>query len=191
MKSLKGSQTAKNVLTAFAGESQARNRYTYFASKAREEGYMQIADVFAETADQEKEHAKRFFSFLEGGEAAIQASFPSGVIATTAENLEAAAAGENHEWTSMYPSFAKTALDEGFDMVAKAFEAVAVAEKQHERRYQGLRKNVVEKRVFKRESRVVWRCRNCGYLYEGDEAPKVCPACLHPQAYFELLAENW
>lgn len=191
MKSLKGSQTEKNVLTSFAGESQARNRYTYFASKAREEGYMQIADVFTETADQEREHAKRFFSFLEGGEATVATSFPSGVIATTAENLEAAASGENHEWTSMYPGFAKTARDEGFDMVAKAFEAVAVAEKQHERRYQGLRKNVVEKRVFKRDSRVVWRCRNCGYLFEGEEAPKVCPACLHPQAYFELLAENW
>ena len=191
MKSIKGSQTEKNVLTAFAGESQARNRYTYFASKARDEGYMQIAHVFQETEDQEKEHAKRFFSFLEGGEGQVTAAFPSGVVGSTAENLAAAAGGENHEWTTMYPGFAKVAREEGYEMVAKAFDAIGVAEKQHERRYAGLRKNLQEGSQFRKEQPALWRCMNCGYIFEGAEAPKVCPACLHPQAFFELLAENW
>lgn len=188
---LKGSKTEKNILTAFAGESQARNRYTYFASEARKEGYIQIADIFEETANQEKEHAKRFFKFLEGGEAEIQTSFPAGVIGKTAENLKAAAAGEHHEWTNLYPSFAKVAQEEGFGDVAKTFSAIVVAEKQHEKRYLGLLTNVETAIVFKKDKTVIWRCRNCGYLHEGKEAPKVCFACNHPQAYFELLAENW
>ncbi len=188
---LKGSKTEKNLLTAFAGESQARNRYTYFASQARKDGYMQMADIFEETANQEKEHAKRFFKFLEGGDVEVQAAFPAGVIGSTAENLKAAAAGENHEWTEMYPGFAKKAREEGFEEIAKVFEAVAVAEKQHEKRYNDLRANIEAGRVFKREEKVVWRCRNCGYLHEGKEAPQQCPACAHPQAHFELLAENW
>ena len=188
---LKGSQTEKNLLTAFAGESQARNRYTYFASKAKKEGYVQIQAIFEETADQEKEHAKRLFKFLEGGEAEIAAAFPAGVIGTTAENLKAAAGGENHEWTSMYPEFAQVAKDEGFDEIAGVFEAIAVAEKQHEKRYLGLLKNVEAGTVFSKPNAVVWRCRNCGYLHEGPEAPGLCPACAHPQAHFELLAENW
>lgn len=188
---LKGSKTEKNLLTAFAGESQARNRYTYFASQARKDGFVQIADIFEETANQEKEHAKRFFKFLKGGEVEIAAAFPAGVIGSTAENLKAAAAGENYEWSSMYPSFAKTAREEGFEAIARVFEAVSVAEKQHEKRYLGLLKNVEAGTVFKKDTKVVWRCRNCGYLHEGTEAPKECPACAHPQAYFELLAENW
>lgn len=191
MPSLKGTQTEKNILTAFAGESQARNRYTYAATKAREEGYVQIADIFSETADQEREHAKRFFKFLEGGEAEVRASFPAGVIGTTAENLKQAAEGELYEWGSMYPDFAKTAREEGFEAVAKVFEAIAVAEKQHEKRYRGLLANVKAGTVFKKSKKVVWRCRNCGYIHEGEEAPAVCPACAHPQAHFELLAENW
>jgi rubrerythrin len=191
MPSLKGTQTAKNLITAFSGESQARNRYTYFASQARRDGYMQIAAIFEETANQEKEHASRLFKFMEGGEAEVQAAFPFGVIGTTSENLAAAAAGENHEWTEMYPGFLKTARDEGFEVIANAFEAIAVAEKQHEKRYLDLKKNVDEARVFKKDKTVVWRCLNCGYLYEGAEAPKVCPACAHPQSYYELLAENW
>jgi len=191
MSSLKGSKTEKNLLTAFAGESQARNRYTYFASKARKDGFVQIADIFEETANQEKEHAKRFFKFLEGGDVEIAAAFPAGVIGSTAENLKAAAAGEHHEWESMYPEFAGVAREEGFAAIAKAFEAVAVAEKQHERRYLGLLSNVEAGRVFKKKEKVVWRCRNCGYLHEGTEAPDLCPACAHPQAHFELLAENW
>lgn len=191
MKSLKGTQTEKNLLTAFAGESQARNRYTYFASKAREEGYIQISKIFEETADQEKEHAKRFFKFLEGGEVEVAAVFPAGVIGTTAENLKAAAMGENYEWTTMYKEFAETARKEGFEAIATVFDAVRVAEKQHEKRYNDLRANIEAGRVFKRDKKVVWRCINCGYLYEGTEAPKACPACAHPQAYFELLGENW
>lgn len=191
MASLKGTQTEKNLLTAFAGESQARNRYNYFASKAKKDGYVQIAHIFEETANQEKEHAKRFFKFLEGGEAEVQGSFPAGIIGSTAENLEGAAAGENYEWGTMYPDFAKVARDEGFEEIASVFEAVAVAEKQHEKRYLGLLKNVEAGTVFKKEKKVVWRCRNCGYLHEGDEAPHLCPACAHPQAHFELLAENW
>ena len=191
MADMKGSRTEKNLLTAFAGESQARNRYTYFAGKARKEGFVQIAHIFEETADQEKEHAKRIFKFLEGGDVEIQAAFSAGVIGSTAENLKAAAAGEHHEWESMYPEFAKVAREEGFEEIAKVFEAIAVAEKQHEKRYLGLLKNVEEGTVFKKEKKVVWRCRNCGYLHEGEEAPGVCPACAHPQAHFELLAENW
>ncbi len=188
---LKGTQTEKNILTAFAGESQARNRYTFFASKAREEGYVQIADIFDETANQEKEHAKRLFKLLEGGEVEISAAFPAGTIATTLENLQASAGGEHHEWTAMYPDFAVTARKEGFDLIANVFEAIAVAEKQHERRYLGLAANVAAETFFKKTAPVTWRCRNCGYLHEGDEAPKVCPACIHPRAHFELLGENW
>ncbi|MBN1289825.1 MAG: rubrerythrin family protein [Actinobacteria bacterium] len=188
---LKGSKTEKNVLTAFAGESQARNRYTYFASKAKKDGYVQIADIFEETANQEKEHAKRLFKFLEGGNVEIQAAYPAGAIKDTAENLKDAAEGENHEWTTMYPEFAAVAREEGFSEIADAMEAIAVAEKQHERRYLGLLANVKAGAVFKKEKTVVWRCRNCGYLHEGTEAPEECPACAHPQAYFELLGENW
>jgi rubrerythrin len=191
MKSLKGTQTEKNLITAFAGESQARNRYTYFASQARKEGLVQISMIFEETANQEKEHAKRFFKFLEGGDVEVAAAFPAGVIASTGENLEAAAGGENYEWTTMYPGFARTAKEEGFDAVAAVFEAVSVAEKQHEKRYNDLRANVEGGKVFKKDSKAVWRCINCGYLYEGAEAPKSCPACAHPQAYYEMLGENW
>jgi rubrerythrin len=191
MKSLKGTQTEKNLITAFAGESQARNRYTYFASKAREEGMIQISMIFEETANQEKEHAKRFFKFLEGGDVEVAAAFPAGVIGGTADNLKAAAGGENYEWTTMYPGFAKVAREEGFDAVATVFDAISVAEKQHEKRYNDLRANVVGGKVFKRDKKVVWRCINCGYLFEGPEAPKACPACAHPQAYYELLGENW
>jgi len=191
MSNLKGTQTEKNILTAFAGESQARNRYTYFASKAKKEGFVQISHIFEETANQEKEHAKRLFKFLEGGDVEIQAAFPAGVIGNTAENLKASAGGEHYEWETMYPEFAKVAREEGFDAIAMVFEAIAVAEKQHEKRYLGFLKNVDAGTVFKKDKKVVWRCRNCGYLHEGDEAPDVCPACAHPQAHFELLAENW
>ena len=188
---LKGSKTEKNILTAFAGESQARNRYTYFVSKAREEGYIQIADIFEETANQEKEHAKRFFNLLEGGDVMVQAAFPAGVIGTTASNLKAAAAGEHYEWTEMYPSFAKIAQEEDLRDVATIFQSISIAEKQHEKRYLGLLSNIEAGTVFKKEKTVVWRCRNCGYLHEGKEAPQACPACAHPRAYYELLAENW
>jgi len=188
---LKGKKTEKALMAAFAGESQARNRYTYFAGVARKEGYVQIADIFEETANHEKEHAKRFFSFLEGGECEIKASFPSGVIATTVENLKAAASGERYEWSNLYPSFAKVAYDEGFDKIAAQFERISVAEKQHEKRYAELARNISAGTVFKRDSAVIWRCRNCGYVHVGTKAPKVCSACMHPQAYFELLGENW
>jgi rubrerythrin len=191
MANLKGTQTEKNLLTAFAGESQARNRYTYFASQAKKEGYVQISDIFAETADQEKEHAKRFFKFLEGGEVMISGAFPAGVIGATVDNLRAAAAGEHHEHTEMYPGFAKVAEDEGFKEVAAVLRAISVAEKQHEKRYLDLAANIEAGRVFQRAASVVWRCRNCGYLYEGKSAPNLCPACAHPQAHFELLGENW
>ena len=191
MSSLKGTETEKNLLTAFAGESQARNRYTFFASKARKGGFVQIADIFEETANQEKEHAKRFFKFLEGGAVEIQAAFPAGVIGETADNLRAAAAGEHEEWETLYPKFAETARQEGFEAIAEVLEAISVAEKQHENRYLGLLANVEADTVFKKDKKVVWRCRNCGYLHEGEEAPDACPACAHPQAYFELLAENW
>lgn len=191
MPEFKGSQTEKNLLTAFAGESQARNRYTYFASQAKKEGYVQISSIFEETANQEKEHAKRFFKFLEGGEVEVSAGFPAGVIGSTLENLKAAAGGEHYEWTEMYPGFAKIAKDEGFKDVAAAFENISVAEKQHEKRYLDLAGNIEANRVFKREEKVVWRCRNCGFLHEGKEAPNQCPACVHPQAHFELLGENY
>ena len=191
MGSLKGTQTEKNLLTAFSGESQARNRYTYFASQAKKEGYVQMADIFIETADQEKEHAKRLFKFLEGGEVEIAAAFPAGVIGTTVENLKEAAAGEHYEYTEMYPGFAKTAREEGFDAIAAVFEAIAVAEKQHEKRYLDFAANIEAGRVFKRDEKTTWRCRNCGYLHEGNEAIEECPACAHAQAHFELLGENW
>jgi len=191
MASLKGTQTEKNLLTAFAGESQARNRYTYFASQAKKEGYVQISDIFTETANQEKEHAKRFFKFLEGGEVEIAAAFPAGVIGTTLENLKAAAAGEHYEHTEMYPGFAKVAREEGFNAIAEVLEAISVAEKQHEKRYDDLAANIEVGKVFLKDETVTWRCRNCGYLHEGEEAPELCPACAHPQAHFELLGENW
>jgi rubrerythrin len=191
MKSLKGTQTEKNLMTAFAGESQARMRYTYFASKAKEEGFFQISLIFEETANQEKEHAKRMFKFLEGGAVEITSSFPAGVIGSTRDNLLAAAAGENHEWKEMYPDIAKTARQEGFDAVAAVFDAIVVAERQHAKRYEKLAANIDAERVFKSDKTTVWRCINCGYLFEGPEAPKACPACAHPQAYFELLGENW
>src|SRR3989339_549797 len=186
MSNLKGTKTEKNLLTAFAGESQARNRYTYFASTAKKEGYVQISDIFTETADQEKEHAKRFFKFLEGGELEITASFPAGVIGSTLENLKAAAEGEEFEWSKMYPDFAKTAREEGFDDLAKIFEMIAVAEKQHEKRYRDLAANVETGRVFKKDKKIKWRCRNCGYVHEGATAVDLCPACDHPQAHFEV-----
>ena len=191
MAALKGTQTEKNILTAFAGESQARNRYTYFASQAKKDGFVQMSAIFEETADQEKEHAKRLFEFLEGGEAQVTASFPAGVIGTTLENLHEAAAGENYEHTTMYPEFAKTAMEEGFKNIAAAFMAIAVAEKQHEKRYRDLAANIENDRVFKRETKVTWRCRNCGYLHEGEEAVDECPACAHAKAHFELLGENY
>ena len=188
---LKGSQTEKNLLAAFAGESQARNRYTYFASQARKEGYVQIAAIFEETANQEKEHAKREFKFLQGGEVEITAAFPAGVIGSTLENLKAAAAGEHYETTEMYPGFAKIAEKEGFDEIAEVFRNIAVAEKRHEDRYVALAKNITNGIVFKREKSVRWVCRNCGYVHEGPEAPDLCPACAHSQAHFELEATNY
>jgi len=191
MARLKGTQTEKNLLTAFAGESQARNRYTYFASAAKKEGFVQISDIFTETANQEKEHAKRFFKFLEGGEVQITGAFPAGVISTTLENLKEAAAGEKYEWGTMYPDFAATARKEGFDDIAKVFDMIAVAEKQHEKRYADLAANIENGTVFKKDVSTTWRCRNCGYVHEGTEAVEMCPACNHPQAHFELLAENW
>ncbi len=191
MKSVKGTQTEKNLMAAFAGESQARNRYTYFASKARDEGYMQIAAVFEETANQEKEHAKRLFKLMDGGEISISGTFPAGPVGTTSENLHEAAKGEDHEWQEMYPGFAKVARDEGFDAVATIFEAIAVAERQHSKRYTGLKANVDGGAAFKRTAPVVWQCRNCGYIVEAAAAPQACPACAHPQSYFELLGENW
>jgi rubrerythrin len=191
MASLKGSQTEQNLLKSFAGESQARNRYTYFASQAKKDGFVQISDIFAETANQEKEHAKRFFSFLEGGELEITAGFPAGVVGSTLENLRAAAAGERFEYTELYPGFAQVAKDEGFDAPAMVWEMISIAEKQHEKRYVDLAGNIEADRVFKRDEVVVWRCRNCGYLAEGQAAPEMCPACAHPKAHFELLGENW
>lgn len=191
MKSIRGTRTEKNLLIAFAGESQARNRYTYFASQARKEGYEQIAGIFVETADNEKEHAKRLFKFLEGGEVEITASYPAGMIADTKENLKAAAAGENYEHTKMYPEFARLAEEEGFPEISAVLRAIAVAEKQHEKRYLALIENIEKDRVFKRDKVVRWKCRNCGYIYEGTEPPEKCPACAHPRAYFELLSENY
>ncbi len=192
MAQLKGTETEKNLLKAFAGESQARNRYTYFASQAKKEGFVQMAHIFEETADQEKEHAKRLFKFLKDGEELeITAAFPAGAIKGTAENLGASAAGENYEHTTMYPEFAVTAREEGFDLIADVFTAIAVAEKQHEKRFLDLKANIENDRVFKRDSKVTWRCRNCGYLHEGEEAPDACPACAHAKAHFELLGENY
>jgi rubrerythrin len=191
MKSLKGTRTEKNLLTAFAGESQARNRYTYFASVARKEGYEQIAAIFLDTADNEKEHAKRLFKFLEGGMVEISASYPAGVIGTTPENLKEAASGENYEWTNMYPEFAKIADEEGFPEIAAVMRAIARAEQGHEKRYLKLMENVKNGKVFVRDTQVIWRCRNCGYIHEGKEAPERCPACDHPRAFFELFAENY
>jgi len=188
---LKSSETEKNLLTAFAGESQARNRYTYFASQAKKEGYVQISAIFEETAGQEKEHAKRLFKFLKGGEVEISASFPAGVIGATVDNLKAAAAGEHYETTEMYPGFAAMAEKEGFSKIATVFRNIAVAEKRHEDRYVTLAGNIEAGRVFKREQPVRWVCKNCGYVHEGPEAPDVCPACAHPQAYFELEAVNY
>lgn len=191
MKSIKGTQTEKNLLHSFAGESQARMRYNYFASKAKKEGYVQIADIFEETANQEKEHAKRFFKFLEGGAVEVAGMFPAGVIGSTAENLKAAASGEHCEWESDYPAFAEVADKEGFPEIAEVFRSVAVAEKQHEKRYLGLLANLENGTVFEKEGKVWWRCRNCGYVCEAKAAPIECPACAHAQAHFEVLAENW
>ena len=191
MKNLKGTRTEKNLLTAFAGESQARNRYTYFASQARMEGYEQIAAVFAETADNEKEHAKRFFRLLQGGEVEFTAAFPAGIIGATAENLRASAAGENYEHTTMYPEFAKIAEEEGFKEVAFQFRKIAEVEVHHEARYLMLLKNVQDEKVFKKDAKVKWKCRNCGWVYEGTEAPDACPACAHVKAFFELLCDHF
>jgi rubrerythrin len=188
---LKGTETERNLLTAFAGESQARNRYTYAAEQAREEGYEQMAAIFEETASQEKEHAKRLFKFLEGGEARIQAAFPAGVVGTTLENLRAAAAGEHYENTEMYPGFAQTATKEGFPAIAAVFTKIAVAEKRHEDRYVALARNLAEGRVFQRPTPVRWICRSCGFVHEGTEALKVCPVCAKPRAFFELEATNF
>lgn len=190
-KSIKGTQTEANLLKSFAGESQARNRYTYFASVAKKEGYVQIEDIFTETANQEKEHAKRFFSFLEGGDLEITACFPAGKVGTTAENLLAAASGEYEEHSDIYPSFAKIATEEGFPAIAALWTAVSVAEKQHEKRYRDLLANIEGGKVFTRDNEVVWRCRNCGYLHNAKNAPELCPACVHPKAHFEILGENW
>ncbi len=191
MASLKGSQTEKNLLKAFAGESQARNRYSFFSSQAKKEGYEQIAWIFADTADNEKEHAKRFFTFLKGGDVEITASYPAGPVGTTAENLKEAAAGEHMEWGTLYPDFAEVAEKEGFPEIARVFRMILSVESGHEKRYLALLKNIEEGKVFKRSSSMKWRCRNCGYVHEGPEAPEECPACAHPQAYYELLGENY
>jgi len=191
MKSVKGTLTEQNLLKSFAGESQARNRYTYFASVARKEGYVQIADIFEETANQEKEHAKRFFKFLEGGDLEISACFPAGKIAATGENLLAAANGEHEEHSALYPEFAAIAAEEGFIEISAVWQAISVAEKQHEKRYRDLLANLESGRVFLRDQECVWRCRNCGYLHEAKGAPELCPACAHPRDHFELLGENW
>ena len=191
MPNLQGTQTERNLLAAFAGESQARNRYTYFAAKAKKEGFEQMRFIFEETADQEKEHAKRLFKFLEGGDVEIAAAFPAGKIGSTRDNLLAAAAGEHHEQAEMYPGFATVARQEGFEEIAKVFESIAVAERFHEKRYQALAANIEAGRVFQREKKTTWRCRNCGYLHDGEAAPDSCPACAHPKAYFEMNAENW
>jgi rubrerythrin len=190
-KSVKGTQTEKNLLTAFAGESQARNRYTFFASVARKEGYEQIANIFTETAGNEKEHAQIFFNYLEGGDVEITAAYPAGVTGDTKANLEAAAAGEKLEWSEIYANFEKVARQEGFLTIATSFKEISEVEEFHERRYRKLAKNVVDGEVFKKKAAVKWHCTNCGYIHEGPEAPKVCPACKHPQSYYELLAENY
>ena len=191
MKSLKGTKTEQNLLKSFAGESQARMRYDYFAKQAKKEGLEQISAIFAETALNEKEHAKRFFKFLEGGAVEITATYPAGIIGTTMENLKASAEGENEEWTELYPEFAKIAEEEGFKQIAVAFKMIAKVEKAHEERYTKLYRNLEEGKVFEREGNIVWKCRNCGYLHEGEKAPKICPACLHPQSYFEIKEDNY
>lgn len=191
MKTIKGTQTEKNLMTSFAGESQARMRYTYFASVAKKEGYEQIAAIFTETADQEKEHAKRMFKYLEGGMCEITASFPAGVIGTTADNLLAAANGENEEWTDLYPEFARVADEEGFPEIAAMYRMISVAEQGHEERYRAFLNNIEAKTVFEKEGVVIWQCRNCGYIHKAKEAPLKCPACLHPQSYFEIKKENY
>ncbi len=191
MACLKGTKTEKNLLASFAGESQARNRYTYFASVAKKAGFEQIAAIFLETADNEKEHAKRFFKLLEGGEVEIAASYPAGVIGDTAANLEASAAGENLEWTKLYKQAEKTAREEGFEEIAVQYKEIAEVEEQHEKRYRKLLKNLKEGKVFKKDTAVKWKCRNCGYVHEEKEAPEECPACKHPQAFYELLCENY
>jgi rubrerythrin len=191
MKSLKGTQTERNIMMAFAGESEARNRYTYWAGQAKKEGYVQIQHIFEETADQEKEHAKRLFKFLEGGMVETTVTFPAGVIGTTYDNLIAAAEGEHEEATDMYPKFAAIARQEGFEEIAKTMEAIAVAEDWHEKRYRALAANIKAGTVFARPETVYWRCRNCGYIHHGAEAPATCPACVHPQAHFELRGQNW
>jgi rubrerythrin len=190
-KTIKGTKTEQNLLKAFAGESQARNRYTYFASVAKKAGFEQIANIFIETAENEKEHAKVFFKHLEGGEVEITATYPAGMISDTKSNLEAAAAGENMEWTTLYADFTKTAKDEGFPEVARSFEQVSKVEKFHEARYRKLINNLASNEVFKKKESVKWHCTNCGYVVEGDQAPKECPACKHPQAFFEVLAQNY
>ncbi|MDO4756428.1 MAG: rubrerythrin family protein [Parabacteroides sp.] len=190
-KSIKGTRTEQNLLKSFAGESQARSRYTFFASAAKKEGYEQIAGVFMETAEQEKEHAKRFFKFLEGGMVEITASFPAGKIGTTAENLAAAADGENEEWVDLYPEFADIAEEEGFKEIAVVFRMVAKVEAEHEKRYRKLLANIVEGKVFEKDEPILWQCRNCGYVHEGKTAPGKCPACAHPQAYFEPMKQNY
>ena len=190
MKSIKGTKTEQNLLISFAGESQARNRYTFFASQAKKEGFEQIAAIFTETAEQEKEHAKRFFKFLEGGMVEITASFPAGVIGRTIDNLQAAAAGEHEEWSHDYPHFADVAEQEGFLSIAAMYRNIAIAEKAHEERYRAFVANIETASVFAKEGEVVWQCRNCGYIHVGKEAPQACPACLHPQAYFEVKKEN-
>lgn len=191
MKSLKGTKTEQNLLKSFAGESQARNRYTYFASVAKKEGYEQISGFFTETADNEKEHAKKFFKFLEGGDIEITATFPAGKIGTTVQNLQASADDENEEWTKLYPEFAKVAKEEGFQEIADTFEYIAIAEKAHEKRYRKLLENIKYEKVFKKDGKVMWKCRNCGYVYESIEALDECPACAHPKAYQELFIENY
>jgi len=191
MKSVKGTKTEKNLLASFAGESQARNRYTYFASVAKKAGYEQISAIFLETADNEKEHAKRFFKFLEGGEVEIVAAYPAGVIGNTVSNLEASAAGEHLEWTKLYKEAENTAREEGFEQVADLFKEIAEVEVEHEKRYQKLIKNIKEDKVFKKDTVVKWKCRNCGYIHQGEVVPDECPACAHPQSYYELLCENY
>ncbi|MBL7073182.1 MAG: rubrerythrin family protein [Candidatus Omnitrophica bacterium] len=191
MKSVKGTKTEKNLLAAFAGESQARNRYTYFASVARKAGYEQISAIFLETADNEKEHAKKFFKFLEGGEVEVQAAYPAGVIGDTASNLSAAANGENLEWTTLYKNFERDAREEGFEKIADIFKEIAEVEEHHEKRYRKLLKNVKENKVFQKDTAVKWKCRNCGYIHDGASAPNECPACQHPQGYYEVFCETY
>jgi len=191
MKSIRGSETEKNLLKAFAGESQARNRYTYFASVAKKEGYEQISAIFTETADNEKEHAQIFFGYLNGGAVEITASYPAGKIGKTAENLLAAANGEKEEWGKLYPEFESVAREEGFDMVADSFKEIGEVEEQHEKRYRKLLENVKMGKVFKKDKVVKWKCRNCGYVHSGKDAPDVCPACKHARAYYEVLGENY